>query len=349
MDNRATKPATRRVRTDSVLQPRLEPRGSRRRRRPARGLPRRAGLAAVVLTVAAGLAVLGPAPGIAGRETSGLFVEFTATRDQESPPATLATKQMCPDRPGTHTFAPDLRVVNAQDVAITNTFVGFEFTMTLTRSGSQPQLVKMARFRVAAGGVRPIAGGKSRINFFLQPGDCVALSFAPKTNLALLSGEVLTASLFLTKEPEAPAGPPPGSDSLPECTISFDGACPDAAAQCGARFSGGNGCVTIGVGSCYSTGAFSYELDPGDTVEIELSGDLDALRTFFAARGGGQGTMRFFDANGGEVGSPLRTNGDCMAAMPPAQTVSFATPVRSIEVTTAGGSAFIDTLVVNPE
>ncbi len=57
--------------------------------------------------------------------------------------------------------------------------------------------------------------------------------------------------------------------------------------------------------------------------------------------------MTFFDANGNQVGSPLQTNGDCRASMPPTHRLSFATPVRSIEVTTAGDS-FIDTFVVNP-
>jgi hypothetical protein len=295
------------------------------------------------------LLALAPAPAGAGTETSGLFVEFTATRNQEAPPESLETKQMCPDRPGTHTFAPDLRVENRSEVVITNTFVGFEFTMTLTRSGSQPTLTKSARFRVARNGTRPIAGGAARINFFLQPGDCVRLAFAPETDLFLLSGEVLTASLFLTKEPSAPSPPPPLPEPLAECTIGFDATCPDAAAQCGATFAGGNGCVTIGVGSCYSSGAFSYELDPGQTVTIELDGDLESLRVFFAARGSGQGTMRFFDAGGIEVGNPLQTNGDCMANMPPTQTVSFATPVRSVEVTTTGSPSFIDTFIVNPQ
>jgi hypothetical protein len=305
--------------------------------------------AAVVLVALCGLDALLPMTAGAGTETSGLFVEFTATRNQEALPESLATKQMCPDRPGTHTFAPDLRVEDRNENPITSTFVGFEFTMTLTRSGSQATLVKPARFRVSRTGTRPVAGGASLINFFLQPGDCVGLTMTPETDLFLLSGEVLTASLFLTKEPAATGGPPPpGPEPLASCTISFDGACPNAGAQCGADFSGGNGCVTISVGSCYSSGAFSYENDPGETVSIDLAGGLNSLDVFFAARGGGTGTMRFFDGEGAEVGSALRTNGDCTSAMPPTQSVDFARPVRSIEVTTTGSPSFIDTFAVNP-
>jgi hypothetical protein len=290
------------------------------------------------------------APAEAGNETSGLFVEFTATRNQEELPESLRTKQMCPDRPGTHTFAPDLRVENDDEMVITSTFVNFEFTMTLTRRGVQPTLPKTARFRVTRRGTRPIQGGASRINFSLQPGDCVDLVFAPQTPLTLLNREVLTASLFLTKEPagSAPPPPPPGPEPLASCTIGFDSGCPNSGAQCGATFAGGNGCVTINVGSCYSSGAFSYETDPGETVTIDLDGDLVALDVFFAARGGGQGTMTFFDAGGAQVGNPLSTNGDCTANMPPSQRVDFATPVRSIEVTTTGSPSFIDTFQVNP-
>jgi len=86
------------------------------------------------------LLMLVAAPAEAGTETSGLFVEFTATRNQEELPESLATKQMCPDRPGTHTFGPDLRIENRNQLVITDTFAGFEFTMNLTRRGSQPTL-----------------------------------------------------------------------------------------------------------------------------------------------------------------------------------------------------------------
>ena len=159
----------------------------------------------------AGLALLTlvPSPVLGGKETSGLFVEFTATRNQEEPPATLRTKQMCPDRPGTHTFAPDLRVENGDEAVITNTFIGFTFDMILTRRGIQETFEKTARFRVTPRGTRPIEGGAARINFNLLPGDCVDLGFAPVTDLFLLSGEVLTASLFLTREPAGTPPPPP--------------------------------------------------------------------------------------------------------------------------------------------
>jgi hypothetical protein len=146
------------------------------------------------------------APAEAGTMTSGLFVEFTSSGQEMLPDAfgpklSVATKQMCPDRAGTHTFGPNLRIVNPQGVEITDNFVNFEFTMTLTRRGVQPELAKTARFRVTRTGIRPIQGGKSRINFFMKLGDCVDLVFAPKGDLMLLSKEKLTASLFLTKEP----------------------------------------------------------------------------------------------------------------------------------------------------
>ncbi|MFQ5349048.1 MAG: hypothetical protein ACE5EG_01245, partial [Thermoanaerobaculia bacterium] len=169
--------------------------------------------------------------------------------------------------------------------------------------------------------------------------------------LTLLNKEVLTASLFLTKEPAGssqPPPPPPGPAPLPFCTIDFDSGCPNTLTQCGADFSGGNGCISIGVGSCYSSGARSYEMDPGETVTIELDGDLEELAVFFAANGAGQGTMTFFDAGGAQVGNPIMTNGNCRGTMPPSQRVSFPTPVRSIEVTTTGSASFIDTFVVNP-
>ncbi|MFQ5527824.1 MAG: hypothetical protein ACE5GX_16395 [Thermoanaerobaculia bacterium] len=151
------------------------------------------------------------APVEAGTETSGLFVEFRATRDQEEVPAKLQTKQMCPNRRGRHRFTPNLRVEGENEMVITNTFIGFEFTMTLTRSGTQPTLRKTAEYRVTRRGTRPIAGGARRIKVYLEAGDCVRLTFRPQTDLFLLTGEVVTASLFLTREP---APPEPVPDTL---------------------------------------------------------------------------------------------------------------------------------------
>jgi hypothetical protein len=153
------------------------------------------------LLLLAGLIAL-PAEG--GMQTSGLFVEFTATRNQERPPATLETKQMCPDFAGTHTFAPAFRVEDSDEVVITDKFLGFEFSLAMTRSGTQPRLEKVARVRVTRFGIRPLPGEKLRINFNLHRGDCVRLVFAPETDLVLLSGDVVTVSLFLIKEPQPP-------------------------------------------------------------------------------------------------------------------------------------------------
>ena len=45
-----------------------------------------------------------------------------------------------------------------------------------------------------------------------------------------------------------------------QCTIDFDGTCPDAAAECGATFNGGVGCVRAGLGLCYDTGSRAYRV-----------------------------------------------------------------------------------------
>ena len=39
------------------------------------------------------------------------------------------------------------------------------------------------------------------------------------------------------------------------CTIDFDASCPDAAAECGASFVGGDGCILVGLLNCYDTGS----------------------------------------------------------------------------------------------
>ena len=119
---------------------------------------------------------------------------------------------------------------------------------------------------------------------------------------------------------------------LPDCTIDFEGTCPDTVGQCGASFAGGNGCVVAGLPFCYSCGVFGYEVPPGETLTIDLEGKVAKLEVFFAAAGPGSGQMTFLDAEGFPVDSPITTNGDCSAAMPPLQVVSFSRPVRNVVV-----------------
>jgi hypothetical protein len=155
---------------------------------------------AAELLLFAGL-VASPAEG--GTHTSGLFVEFTATRNQEEVPESLSTKEMCLARSGRHTFEPELRVENDEGLVITDRLIGFEFTMTLARSGTQPTLERTSRWQVTRRGIRRAAGPK-RFKVPLEPSDCVRLTFAPASEVFLLRGEVLTASLFLTREPPPP-------------------------------------------------------------------------------------------------------------------------------------------------
>ena len=270
-------------------------------------------LVGVASIVALGLLA---APAEAGTETSGLFVEFTATKNQDEVPATLATKEMCPDRAGTHTFAPDLRVENKNELVITNTFIGFEFSMTLTRSGTQPTLVKTARFRVTRNGIRPIAGGAARINFFLQPGDCVRLTFAPEADLFLLTGEILTASLFLTKEP---AGPPTllGSTNrghlvrinLSAGTVQLIGISATAAGWADLAMDPAGNLYAVSrwrleAGSvCGGHGcAHLYRVDPNSGATIQHIGDLQVGPVSdieFASDGTLYGSRRFGESPGG--------------------------------------------------
>ncbi len=140
---------------------------------------------------------------------------------------------------------------------------------------------------------------------------------------------------------------------LPPCTIDFEGACsgaacPDAAEICGALFTGGSCCVIDGLFFCYSSGLFSYRIDPVSPLIISLSGDLVSLEVFFANVTGSTGEMRFFDADKNQVGKPLTTNGNCVQFMPDMQLVVFDVPVRFIEVTATGGQVYIDDFSVNP-
>ncbi len=127
------------------------------------------------------------------------------------------------------------------------------------------------------------------------------------------------------------------------CTINFDGACPDAQELCDASFVGNGSCFFAGKAFCYSSGLFSYLVEPVSPVTITLSADLIELQVFFAHVGAGaSGEMRFFNAADDEIGMPIQTNGDCLAFMPDLQTQVFVEGVRRIEVTATGGRVYID-------
>ena len=96
---------------------------------------------------------------------------------------------------------------------------------------------------------------------------------------------------------------------LPPCTIDFDGSCPNPDEICGAIFAGGRGCVFDGLPFCYSSGLFSYRVDPKFPASISLLGDLIALDVFFANVVGSSGQMCFFNADKVEIGTPMLTNG----------------------------------------
>ena len=145
----------------------------------------------------------------------------------------------------------------------------------------------------------------------------------------------------------APGG---GGEPLPECTMTFDdGMCPNAGEVCGATFTGGNGCIFAGLGLCYDTGLFGYELSAGDLMSIEFSGDVNTLDVFFATAGPEEGTMLFFDGSGAQVQPTAFTNGDCLMTMPPSQFFMFDTPVRSMLVQAhPSNDLYLDTFHINP-
>ena len=142
---------------------------------------------------------------------------------------------------------------------------------------------------------------------------------------------------------------------LPPCTIDFEGfcsdaACPNAVEICGALFTGGSCCVIDFLPFCYSSGDFSYRIDPppGSPLTISLSGDLVSLEVFFANVTDSSGEMRFFNADNVEIGTPMVTNGECELFMPKMQLRVFDEPVRFIEVSATGGQVYIDDFSINP-
>jgi cysteine-rich repeat protein len=136
--------------------------------------------------------------------------------------------------------------------------------------------------------------------------------------------------------------PPP----LPDCTVSFDTSCPNAAPVCGASFSGGAGCVNTG--SCAQTPPRAYEVYSGPPLTITLSGDLNRLQVMFSGYAGSSGVMTFRDAQGVQVDAPLYTNGNCQSGPPPLQLRTFSRPVRSIQVIALSSPVWIDSFHVNP-
>ena len=161
----------------------------------------------------------------------------------------------------------------------------------------------------------------------------------PETVRMLVVGAIAAISLV------GSVGQARADCELPPCPINFDFSCPNVAELCGATFAGGGGCLSIGVLFCYSTGLNSYSVSTLNPLTITMSSDLVELEVFFASGGAAaSGEMRFFNAQGQEVGMPIQTNGNCFLVMPPAQSRVFVEGVRTIEVTASGGTVWIDTL-----
>ncbi len=136
------------------------------------------------------------------------------------------------------------------------------------------------------------------------------------------------------------------------CTINFEGTCPNTTPECNASFSGGVGCISIGLAFCYSSGLRAYRVSNTSLpLTVNLSTGIEEITVFFAHTGAGvSGRMRFFDAAvGGTMVGSITTNGNCGASMPSMQTRSFSTPVLRIEVSVSGtGSAWIDDMTLTP-
>ncbi len=138
---------------------------------------------------------------------------------------------------------------------------------------------------------------------------------------------------------------------LPSCVENMDATCPNVSPLCGATFSGGSGCATVGIGNCYDTGIASYLATAASPLTILFDGGVSTLDVFFSHQSAGTtGTMRFFDDAGLEVDGPIVSNGPCAGlVMPPTQFLTFSRPVRRIEVSVAGaGNVWIDSFAVNP-
>lgn len=143
-----------------------------------------------------------------------------------------------------------------------------------------------------------------------------------------------------------------GVAALADCTVDFDGTCPDVVAgECGAIFVSNGGCETPGDAQCVAANDGFRGIDNGgatNRIDIFLTGDLDTLETFLAPSGGTSATMTFFDIDGNQVGTPLAIGADCAttaAANSPADLDTGA--VRRIQVD-GDADIFIDNFHVNP-
>ncbi len=163
----------------------------------------------------------------------------------------------------------------------------------------------------------------------------------------LPAGQSCPASPVSTTSTTTPAPTTPIAPAAP-CTETMDASCPDRMPQCGATFSGGSGCRFENKTGCYESGTQAYRVDPGAPLTITLDPGIVGLDVFFAAERTATGTMVFRDGTGATVGSPLATNGNCLASMPPRQRVSFSQAVRTIEVSAAGGTVWLDSFRINP-
>lgn len=143
------------------------------------------------------------------------------------------------------------------------------------------------------------------------------------------------------------------------CVINFDGTCPTAGPECGATFSGGDGCILAGIVNCYDTGSRAYRVNEASApLTITLDAPVVEVTVFFAYTPSAQGPiptsiMRFYDATAGgnEVGTGITPNGNCSVSKPARQTINFgAEPIRRIEVdVVGGGDVWIDTLTLTPD
>lgn len=70
------------------------------------------------------------------------------------------------------------------------------------------------------------------------------------------------------------------------CTLHFDTSCPTVAPECGATFSGGQGCVSASMGNCYHLGIRAYQVTTPDTLTVTLDPPISEILVFFAHTGG---------------------------------------------------------------